>query len=414
MTLRDESRTNGHPETPPTFTQEIKNDPWAFFSDLRENHPVARLRHPDGFDFFAITRYDLVRDGLSDLRFSQNFDTLAESSVLALEREDPLAPLNKNLLGIDPPDHTRLRRLATPAFHRQKVEQLHETAAKTVTSLLAALPPDEPVDLIEQFATKVPATVLSELFDIDVDDWADFRRRGQLLMTPPWGQTHADVAVIKMPMLDYCVDLVRRRRKNPGEDIISSMVQARDGSDKLSEDELVGMTFLILMTSYQTTYAFLTNAVLALLERPDALKTVLRNKTVQGPILEELLRFAGPVETAPIRFATEQVEIEGRIIPAKAPVSLLVSAANRDEKVFHDPHDLVFDRRDNPHLSFGHGIHFCLGTVLAKLEAITALDGLLKARPGLTLAADPGSLVQRPGIILRVPTELPVLLGPAA
>jgi cytochrome P450 PksS len=211
--------------------------------------------------------------------------------------------------------------------------------------------------------------------------------------------------------LRYVRRLVRMKRAAPGDDLLSELVRAEDAGDRLSEDELVAMVFLLLVAGHETTVNLIGNGTLALLEHPEQLERLRDDPGLIRPAVEELLRYDGPVETATERFAREDVTVAGVTIPQGSLVLAVLASANRDERQFPDPDRLDLTREPNRHLSFGLGIHFCLGAPLARLEAQVAINALLRRAPGLRLAAPRSALLWRRGLILRGLEALPVIVG---
>jgi cytochrome P450 PksS len=397
---------------PSMIGPDFPRNPFPVYRHMQQTAPVWKMWHPDGFPLYIMTRYDDIKESMSNGWFSQDFNTLDDSSALKPPKNDPMAPLMEALLNTDPPKHTRLRKLVTTAFSAKRVEPLRDHVATHAAELIDVIAPRGEADLVTDYVNPLPGAVVSKLFDIPEDDWADFRKRGEFLMTPPFGTTLADIQVVKLPMYHYTVDLVDRKRRNPGDDIISALVQARDGADKLTENELIGMTFQLLMTAYQTTIGLLANSFVALLSNRDQLELLQTRPELMDTALEELLRYAGPIESAPIRFAATDIDVRGTLIPKGSPVSVVILAANRDPSVFDEPDRLDLARSPNPHLAFGAGTHFCLGTILARMEASLAISALITRLPDVRLAVPEEQLPYRPGVLLHAPSSVPVVFTP--
>src|SRR5918996_4771747 len=207
---------------------------------------------------------------------------------------------------------------------------------------------------------------------------------------------------------DYLLALFEEKRANPGDDLVSALVRAEEAGDRLSEDELLGMVFLLLVAGHETTVNLIGNGMLALLQHPDQLQKLREDPSLIKPAVEELLRYDGPVETSTERFAREDVAIGDMVIPKGEMVMVVIAAPDHDPERFPEPDTLDVARADNKHLAFGKGIHHCLGAPLARMEGQIALGTLLRRMPDLRLKGSPESLTWRPGLVLRGLTGLPV------
>ena len=325
----------------------------------------------------------------------------------------------RHMLAVDPPDHTRLRRLVSSAFSMRRVEDLRPRVQTIVDDLLDALAdrdPDAPVDLVAAFAFPLPFTVICELLGVP-----DGRRaalgRGLVAMLVPT-PTPADYARAKEAS-DAVVSQLRRlveaKHDAPGDDLVSALIAARDGEERLDNQELLSTIFQLIVAGHDTTTTFIGNAVVALLGDPGQLE-VLRGDPDRIPVaVEELLRFDAPVPHSTFRYAVEPVDIGGVSIPAGAQVIVCLAAANHDGGHFAEPERLDLERAHARHLAFGHGIHHCLGAPLARLEGQLALGSLIRRFPRLRLAHERAGLHwgHGDGLVLRGLSELSVIPGPA-
>jgi len=384
-------------------------DPFPGYDRWREAGPVHRTATPDGLPVWVVTRYVDVRRALSDPRLSLSKAHARPGGY----RGFSLPPaLDANLLNLDPPDHTRLRRLVAKAFTPARTEGLRPAIEKHADALLGALAGRGHADLIEEFAVPLPLTTIGELLGVPAGPRADFRRWTSTLIAPdPAEPARAKEAVGGIVRL--LAGLIAAKRATPGDDLLSAMIAARDDEDRLSEDELLSLAFLTLWAGYENSVYLIGNSILALLSslRPAAETppgTALPGTALPGAALEELIRFADPNQYAIRRFATEDLNIGGVRIAAGDTVLLGLASANRDPDRFTDPGILDLARAANPHLSFGLGIHYCLGAPLARLETEVALGSLLRHFPGLRLAAKPDELRWRPSFRSRGLLDLPV------
>ena len=395
-------------------------DPHAVYARLRDEAPVRRVALPSGLEAWLVTRYDDVRAGLADPRLAKDFRRLRAAAGIRPGTGRPLAQdsLSSHMLSADPPDHRRLRTLVNQAFTPRTVERLRPRVEQIAADLLDALPAhadaDGVVDLLEHYALPLPITVICELLGVPEADRDDVRRWSDDLLSPD------DVEAVPQSageFASYLRSLVAAKREAPADDLLSGLVTAADGDDRLTEDEQVGMAFLLVVAGHETTVNLIGTGALALLRRPDLAERVRTDEDCRGAVVEELLRHDGPVNGATLRFTTEEVELAGVRVPAGEIVLLSLGAADRDPRRFSGADEVDVDRGGSGHLAFGHGIHFCLGAPLARLEGVVALGRLLERHPRMTLAAEPGDLRWRRSVLLRGLRELPVRLatepGPA-
>jgi len=267
------------------------------------------------------------------------------------------------------------------------------------------------MDLIHDYALVVPTTIIAEMLGVPVADRHKFHRWSTALLqasSSTWGIFAAIFPTWRF--LRYVRNLLRERQARPRDDLISALIQAEEAGQHLSEDELLAMVFLLLIAGHETTVNLIGSGTLALLQHPDQLARLRDDPTLIRPAVEELLRYTSPVETATERFAREDVMVAGVTIPQGSIVFAVLASANRDERQFPAPDKLDLTREPNRHLSFGLGIHFCLGAALARLEGQIAIQALLRRAPGLRLAVPAESLRWRRGLVLRGLEALPVTL----
>jgi cytochrome P450 len=378
------------------------------YADLSAAGPVHRVVMPSGVPAWLITGPDEVRAALADQRLIKAGPNMTRASTGLPPGIDKA--MNSDLLHLDPPDHTRLRKLVMAAFTRRRVEQLAPRMAEIADQLLDDVTGDAgSVDLIDRYAFPLPMTVICELLGVPMADAGVFRGWSTTIITgslaDPTDWAHAAVSLVS-----YIRTLVAEKRVTPTGDLLSGLIASRDGSDRLSEDELTSMVVLLLIAGHETTVNLIGNALNLLLQHPAQLAGVLAAPEHIPGVLEEVLRFEGPVQVATPRFAAEPITIAGTVIPAGAMVFASVLAAGRHAGIEggdqFDP-----DRRHQVHLSFGHGIHYCLGAQLARTEAAVALRRLLARYPDVRLAVRPDELTWRPSVLMHGLNRLPVLLG---
>ncbi|MEV0552768.1 cytochrome P450 [Streptomyces sp. NPDC050597] len=395
------------------LTDGLLTHPYAVYDRLRDTAPVHRVTGPDGSPAWLVTRYDDVREALADPLLSLD----KRHALPGGYKGFALPPaLDANLLNMDPPDHTRIRRLVGRAFTTRRVEQLRAPIRRTADRLLDALGtnggPHGGTDLIAAYAAPLPITVICDLLGVPHEHRRDFRAWTDVLVAPDPARPQAAKEAV-VAMLGFFTQLLADKRKEPADDLLSDLIAVRDESDsagnsRLTEDELMSLAFLILFAGYENTVQLIGTAVLALLQHPGQLAALRADPTRLPAAVEEFVRYDGPALLAIRRFPREDVTIGDVTVPAGETVLLSLAAANRDPRRF--PHADRFDlgRDATGHLALGHGIHYCLGAPLARLETEIALAALLERLPDLQLDGDPGDLRWRPSLRARGLLTLPV------
>ncbi|MFF3909617.1 cytochrome P450 [Streptomyces sp. NPDC001848] len=387
-------------------------DPFPFYRQLREGGAVRRAVIVGGLEAWLVTRYEDGVAALCDPRLGSDIRDASDRRLLqqlpATERESML----RTMLRADPPDHTRLRRLVSKAFTARRVAELRPRVQAITDALLDAIVRAGHADLVADFALPLPVTVISELLGVPTTDRHDFQRWTDDMI--PRGPEPPDPTVVDaawQQMRAYLTGLLGAKRAHPADDLLSALITARDEEQRLDEDELIAMAFLLLVAGYITTVNLIGGGIAALLAHPDQLQLLRDQPALLPDAIEEFLRHDGPVNPGIARFAREDVEIAGVTIPRGATVLVASAIADRDPARFPDPDRLDITRRDNAHLAFGHGIHYCLGAPLARLEGEVAIGTALRRLPGLALAVPAGELRWRPSG-LRGPECLPVTFTP--
>jgi cytochrome P450 len=381
---------------------------YAAYAELVATAPVHRIVLPIGAPAWLITGYDEARQVLHDPRLVKS-EAAQINLIPELLPPEVCAAMGHHMLNSNPPDHSRLRRLVSAAFTRRRVEQLAPRIQQITDELLDAMATAKQVDLIDAFAYPLPLTVICELLGVPADRRTEFHHWSSVVVAGVLAGPDVFVAA-STAMMSYLRNLIDAKRTAPADDLLSALVTVRDGADRLSEDELTSMAFLLLFAGHETTVNLIGNGIRALLTHPEQL-ALLRSEPHRLPdAVEELLRFDGPLQVATFRLTTEPMEIGGVTVPAGAIVIAGLFAANRHPACTAQPDVLDITRTDNPHLAFGHGIHHCLGAPLARLEGRIALGTLLTRFPRLRLAVPAEQLTWRPSVLMNGLTTLPVTM----
>ncbi|MFK0180361.1 cytochrome P450 [Streptomyces xanthochromogenes] len=400
--------------TPEAISFGGEANPYALYARLRRQAPVSHMSLPDGGEFWLVTRYEDAKNALADPRLSKDPNRVGERwrATVAQPTDGEDASLVRHLLNVDPPDHTRLRRLVHKGFTPRRIEALRGRIQEITDGLLAELDATEgPVDLLDKFAFKLPVTVICELLGVplaDVDDIHDWSTALSTLVADEEG--HARVGKAAGQLGAYLDELVAHKAEHPGDDLISALIEARDEGQRLSHGELTAMAFLMLIGGHETTVHLIGNGMLALMQHPDQLALLHNDPSLITSAIEEFLRYEGSVEVATWRFALEDLDFDDVRVPAGAPVLVSLGSAGRDPDRFENPDTFDITRGDAGHLVFGHGMHYCLGAPLARMEGQIAVGSLVRRFPAIRLAAPVDTLRWREGLLIRGLYELPVHL----
>ena len=382
------------------FSPELRADPWPYYARLRDAAPVHR--RPSG-DWF-LTRYADCQGVLADPRCSSNPAHEATPSEGSPARREG----SNLLLFLDPPDHTRLRRLVSKAFTPRRVEALRPRVEELVDQLLDDVAGAGSFDVLDALAFPLPVIVICELMGVPAEDrdaLKDWSTAASRLLDPDVaGDTMEQGLLAALGLAGYFGELFEERRRAPQDDLVSGLVAAEEEGDRLSAEELQAITVLLFIAGHETTMNLIGNGTYALLRHPDQLALVRDDPEVARTAVEELLRYDGPVH-ATARVPIEDLDIDGTTVPAGQRMVVALGAANRDPAQFPDPDRLDVTRPDNRHLTFSHGMHFCLGASLARVEGQVAIPRLLQRFPDMQLAAEPA---YREHLVLRGLTELRV------
>ena len=395
------------------LSQDTKRDPIAFHTHVREQGPLVHMTGMPGTnDAWLVTNYDDAIAVLKDPRFIKDVQKLPDRG---LDPDSKNADIirqflqwRRDMLTVDPPDHTRLRGLVSKAFTPRMIEQLHPRIQQVTDELLDAVQSQGKMDLITDFAFPLPITVISEMMGIPKQDRAQFRVWSQTIITMASSEQPENALIAMQAFVQYIKTLLADKRAHPGNDLVSGLVQSEESGDTLNENELVSTIFLLIIAGHETTVNLIGNGTLALLQHPDQLHLLQQDPSLLPSAIEELLRYTAPVTITSQRWASEDIPMYGKIIHKGEVVFVSLVGADTDPQHFTDPVELDITRQINKHLAFGKGIHVCLGAPLARLEGQIAIGTLLQRLPNLRLACDPDQLTWTPSPILRGLTSLPV------
>ena len=393
-------------KTPRLDSRRFKANPYPIYARLRTEAPVYRTKLSFWLPaIWVVTRYEDVLKVLRDERLSkdyiQKFPWLPSS----------IRPMYRNLVTLDPPDHTRLRSLVQSAFSPRLIERLRDRIQRVCDELLDHAATNRRMELIRAYAFPVPLTVIADLLGVPTKDRPRFE---------PWAKKAARAVssakltdfLRSLPALSrlmrYLRGLVTQRRKEPQDDLITALIRAEEAGDKLTENEIVSMLGLLLVAGFETTVHLIANGTLTLIQHPEQRMRLMANPELAGSAVEEILRYTSPVEFATPRLTLEAITIGSTTIPRGELVGAGLGSANHDESQFPNPETFDIARDPNKHLAFGSGSHFCLGAPLARLEGQIALTTLFRRFPDLRLAAPSESLRWRKSVALRGLEELPV------
>lgn len=386
---------------------ELTGSPEDVLTALHDAGPIQRVKLPNGLPVWLVTRHAEVREVLNDPRLSNRdqqdwFDQGALSPPVR-------AAMNTHMLRIDPPDHTRLRKLVVMTFTRRRIEALRPRVRQLTGDLLDRLVTEgATADLIAQYAAPLPVQVICELLGVPAENRDSYRH---------WAEAFA--AGIGAPVfpvqeitdfVEHLRELIAHRRAEPDDALLSALIATRDETDRLSEDELISTAFLFIIAGHETTTNLIGNGIYMLLRDPELAARIRANPQELEPTIEEFLRYEGPVIAASPRTATCALNLFGADIAAGDIVMVSLRGANRDSSVFLETNEFHMDREHNPHVAFGYGIHHCIGAPLARMEGQIAIGEFLARFPKARLAAAPETIQWRPGILTRGLASLPVTL----
>lgn len=394
----------------------VRDDPFPTFAEARRRCPVQHVRLPDGHEAWVVLGHEAARQALGDQRLSKDMVAALDQDPEVVAEGLPGPEFAHHMLAMDAPDHGRLRGLVASAFRPSRVAAMRPAIERLADDLLDGLAAEGPgavVDLRAGFAHALPFAVICELLGVDADHRGTLHDAFATLLRP-WPTPPPPEAVAASDVVTGTLrTLVAGARPDPDGDLVAVLVDAvRRG--EATEPEALSSLFQLVVAGHDTTSSLIGNAVIALLDHPDQLTAMQRERGLLPGAIEELLRFTAAVPHATFRVTTEPVELDGVTVPAGQQVLISLGAANRDPALVDDPDRLDLTRRPRRHLAFGHGPHHCLGAPLARLEAEVAFRRLLDRFPDLRLAVPRDALAwsHGDGLVLRGLAELPVVLGP--
>jgi cytochrome P450 len=393
--------------------------PFPLFAQVRGLGPVHAVTLADGHGAWLVVSYEEARAALNDSRLSKDMHAALATGSGVVAEGLPGPDFARHMLTVDPPDHTRLRRLVSAAFSVRRVEALRARIQAITDDLLDDIErqgPNSRIDLIATFAFPLPFTVICELLGVPPRERASLGEGFTKLLVPT--STAAEYAAAKEASDDVVGmlrALVEAKQVDPGDDLVSALINARDGEESLDSQELLSTIFQLIVAGHDTTASLIGNSVVALLHNPAQLAELRADPMSIPKAVEEFLRYDAPVPHSTFRYTAAPLTLGGVAIPAGEQVIICLAAANRDADRYTSPEKLHLDRDEARHLAFGHGIHHCLGAPLARLEGHVALETLLRRYPEISLAVPAPDLHwgHGDGLVLRGLSELPVIPGPA-
>jgi cytochrome P450 len=393
------------------FSPEYTQNPFPVYEWLREHSPVHEFQFPIGdLRMWMVTRYDDVRALLADTRFSTEGRKWASEQFKAMGLTAGTGSLLEDGISVvDAPAHTRLRRVAMGAFTPRRIAAWRDTVNRVVESTLDDCARKGAIDILDDYAGVVSSTVLAEILGIRMERHAELVENISRCF-PADPALQREVPQAFSSICDYAADIVEEKRRAPGEDLTTALLQGVEGGERLTDDEVVTMVASIALGGSDTIRAFIGSAALALLDHPDQRALLLEDPSLAAAAVEEVVRYDAPFTTVMFRLAKEDVEYGGVTILAGDAVIICQAAANRDPRRFTDPDRLDLRRENNRHLGWGHGIHNCMGAALARLEGEIAVPALFARFPDLRLSVPREDVRFIDSFALRRIDSLPVHL----
>lgn len=394
------------------LTDDFYQDPHAIYRELRARGPIHRIRI-DGVLGRLVVDHEVAKQAFMEPGISKKIGSPQGQEVLARNGAADMfnGAINDNMLFSDPPQHTRLRKLVTKAFTGRAVRELGPRITAIADELLDEMSGRTQVDMLDAYAFPLPIAVICELLGVPDDDKDDFRAWTAVVVddsAPIEERTTAGIA-----FFTYMTKLIAARTDSPGEDLLSELIVAKEDGDRLDQSELISMLLLLLAAGHETTVNLIGNAVHEMLRDPGIAARLRADRTAVPAYVEEVLRSQGPIHLATARYTTRPIVLGGQEIDAGEFVMISLAATNRDPARFEQAGRIDIDREDKRHIAFGHGIHFCLGAALARMEATVAITRLLERIPALSLDPGAGAPTWRKSLLIRGLETLPVSLVPA-
>ncbi|MCX4478289.1 cytochrome P450 [Streptomyces cellulosae] len=378
-------------------------DPYPAYAELREQ---GRVRYFEPTDQWLVAHHADVSALLRDRRLGRTYQHRFSHEEFGRTppppEHEPFHTLNDHgMLDLEPPDHTRIRRLVSKAFTPRTVERLRPYVERLAGELVDGLVAAGGGDLLRDVAEPLPVAVIAEMLGIPESDRAPLRPWSAdicgMYELNPSEEAAAKAVRASLEFSDYLRDLIAERRENPGDDLVSGLIAAHDEGDRLTEQEMISTCVLLLNAGHEATVNSTVNGWWALFRHPDQLAALRADHSLVPTAVEELMRYDTPLQLFE-RWVLDEIEIDGQVIPRGAEIAMLFGSANHDPAVFTDPSRLDLTRRDNPHISFSAGIHYCIGAPLARIELAASMTALLDRAPTLRLAAEPA---RKPNFVIR-------------
>jgi cytochrome P450 len=393
-----------------------RDNPYPLFARVQADGPVHQVTLADGHRAWLIVRHADAKAALGHAGLSKDMHAALARDGAVVAGGLPGPAFARHMLSVDPPDHTRLRRLTAAAFSRPRITALRPRIQAIAGQLLDDLETrgEVVVDLVQGFAFPLPFTVISELLGVPESDRDQLGSWLTMLLAPSSAPgPPAQAVAASANIVRYLTGLLARKRAAPGEDLVTDLVRAADQGGALSEQEMLSTIFQLVVAGHDTTTSLIGNGTAALLAHPDQRDALVADPALIPHAIEEILRWDAPVPHSTFRYTTRDVALGGTVIPAFAQVIISLAAAGRDPDRYDHPETFDVTRADTSHLAFGHGVHHCLGARLARLEAVIALTALHGRFPAMRLAVPPPALRwgHGDGLVLRGLSELPVILG---
>jgi len=395
-----------------SFTQ----NPYPAFQHFREHGPIEQMIMPNGQKAWMIFNYEAAVTALKEERLIKdaskfiNQGAKEERSKQSVAYHNPF--VSRHMLNVDPPDHRRLRNLVQKAFTPRVVSNLQPKIEAIANELLNHMQGQTTVDIIETFAFPLPITVICDLLGIPLEDREQFRMWSSIFVEAVNDPEQMQKIIPVMEDFSKYIDaFVDSKQHNLQDDLISHLIEAEENGDQLTKLEVRSLIFLLIIAGHETTVGLIGNGIFTLLQHPEQLDKLNKDRTLIDSAIEEMLRYEGPVEFSSTRWAAEDLTFYGQNISKGELVLVALSSADHDPEHFSDPDTFDITRRYNQHLAFGKGIHHCLGAPLARLEGKIAILTLLERYPHLQFAAEPNALQWRPGLLIRGLKQLPIKLS---
>lgn len=393
------------------ISQAFVNNKYGYYKWLRENEPVHKGKLSI-LNINLLSRYEDCVNILKDPRIVRNRTTATGGGRFPIPLPKSVNLMIKSMINEDEPEHRRLRNLVHKAFTPKRLAYLDGRINDLTHELLDRAEQEKEVDLIQAYALPIPVTVIGEMMGVSPDEVPEFAQYMTALTKGFSGPAILKTFLFDMPKaIRFCRALIAKKRLNPANDILTGLIHAEEGGDRLNEDELIAMVFLLIVAGYETTVHLITNAVQSLLTHPDQLRLLRDSPDLIDTAVEEFNRFNGPIQGTKLGYATEDIVLHGVTIRKGSPIVPLLGSGNHDPAVFENPEQFDITRSPNRHLGFGQGIHYCLGAPLARIETKIAVQNLLARNPNLRLAVPADALELQKIPLWHRYKSLPVRLG---